>query len=156
MDNPGLIAENIKYLRTMNGISQSELAKAMGVAQSSVAQWENAARALTVGMIAAFAKYFGVSLDDLVFKKLTPKPPLIASNLKTLRESHGFERRSIGGLLGVRESRVRLYEEGKEKMSKEQLLVFAEFFGITPEALEKEDFKKGRLKDGQPENRSKP
>lgn len=58
--------ERIKMLRTENHISQSRLAKALGVSQKAVSLWESDDRVPSATVIASLAKYFGVSADYLL------------------------------------------------------------------------------------------
>ena len=58
--------ERIKMLRTENHISQSQLAKALGVSQKAVSLWESDDRVPSATVIASLAKYFGVSADYLL------------------------------------------------------------------------------------------
>lgn len=58
--------ERIKMLRTENHISQSQLAKALGVSQKAVSLWESGDRVPSATVIASLAKYFGVSADYLL------------------------------------------------------------------------------------------
>lgn len=58
--------ERIKILRTENHISQSQLAKALGVSQKAVSLWESGDRVPSATVIASLAKYFGVSADYLL------------------------------------------------------------------------------------------
>lgn len=58
--------ERIKMLRTENHISQSQLAKALGVSQKAVSLWESGDRVPSATVIASLAKYFGVSSDYLL------------------------------------------------------------------------------------------
>lgn len=58
--------ERIKMLRTENHISQSRLAKALGVSQKAVSLWESGDRVPSATVIASLAKYFGVSADYLL------------------------------------------------------------------------------------------
>lgn len=58
--------ERIKMLRTENHISQSQLAKALGVSQKAVSLWESGDRVPSATAIASLTKYFGVSADYLL------------------------------------------------------------------------------------------
>ena len=58
-------AERLKLLRIENKLTQEQLSKEVGVAQSAIAFWESKARVPSLDMAIAFAKYFNVSLDYL-------------------------------------------------------------------------------------------
>ena len=58
-------SENIKALRAESNISQVGLAKAIGVTQQCVSEWENMKTEPTLSYLWLLAYYFGVSLDVL-------------------------------------------------------------------------------------------
>ena len=53
-------------LRNRRGLSQSEIAEALGMAQTTYAGYENGKRNATVSLIRKFSKFFGVSADCLL------------------------------------------------------------------------------------------
>ena len=69
--------EKLKLLREEEGLSQSALAKALGVSQSAVAQWEAGTRKPTAQAVVAIARMFDTSADfilGLVDEKLRLVP----------------------------------------------------------------------------------
>lgn len=61
-----MIGERIRILREKTGISQSELARKLGVTRSSVNAWESGLSAPTAAYLVELAKYFHVSTDSLL------------------------------------------------------------------------------------------
>lgn len=59
-------AENLKRLRLARGIGQIELAKLIGVSKGIISLWENGLREPTMTSLIALARFFGVSIDELV------------------------------------------------------------------------------------------
>lgn len=59
----------IKELRKKNRLSQTELAKEMGVHQTSVSQWEREDAMPTAEMLFRLAKFFGVTAEHLFCKE---------------------------------------------------------------------------------------
>jgi bacteriophage CI repressor helix-turn-helix domain len=59
-------SENLYALRTHASLSQKELAEKLGVAQASINYWEKGQRTPSIDMVVLIAKYFNVSLDDLL------------------------------------------------------------------------------------------
>lgn len=57
---------NIREIREMKGISQKELAIAMGVSQPTVCNWESFKREPTNTNIIRLAEYIGVSVSDIL------------------------------------------------------------------------------------------
>ena len=58
--------ERLKFLREEKGLTQKEVAEAIGFAQSAVAFWENGKRIPNAFAIVALAKFFYLSSDYLL------------------------------------------------------------------------------------------
>ncbi|MGN1367359.1 MAG: helix-turn-helix domain-containing protein [Aristaeellaceae bacterium] len=56
----------IKRIRKQQGVSQSVLAKGIGVAQSAVSQWELGTSKPSFDNLVAIARFFGCKIDDLI------------------------------------------------------------------------------------------
>ena len=61
-----VIAERIKILREMHGMTQTELAKRLGITRSGVNAWEMGVSAPSTQYIVELAFLFGVSTDYLL------------------------------------------------------------------------------------------
>jgi len=61
-----MIYDKIKKLRELNGLSQIELAKKLGITRSSVNAWEMGTNIPTTQYIIGLAKLFGVSSDFIL------------------------------------------------------------------------------------------
>ncbi|GAA4465126.1 hypothetical protein GCM10023093_16770 [Nemorincola caseinilytica] len=60
------LANNLKYLRKKMGKTQGTLSSDMGIGRTTIANYEAGISEPNVVTLHAFAKYFGVSLDDLL------------------------------------------------------------------------------------------
>lgn len=60
------IGNIIKELRNENNISQSAFAKAIGVGQATVSEWEKGVYEPNASAIRAIAKFFNVTADYLL------------------------------------------------------------------------------------------
>jgi transcriptional regulator with XRE-family HTH domain len=60
------VAESFKMQRELKGLSQCELAKAINVSQSMVAQIESAVRIPSISIIIDTAKYLHCTTDSLL------------------------------------------------------------------------------------------
>ena len=60
------LSENIKMRRINAGLSQTELAKRVGVHPSMIGQIERGTKGISLALAAELAKVFSCKLDDLV------------------------------------------------------------------------------------------
>jgi len=60
------IGSNIAALRKEKGITQEELANALGVSAQAVSKWENNSSCPDVSLLTDIADYFGVTVDALL------------------------------------------------------------------------------------------
>lgn len=65
MDNN--FSKNLKVLRKINNISQSQLAKELKISQAAIGLWENGHREPSLSHLIAIANYFDKTLEDLIF-----------------------------------------------------------------------------------------
>lgn len=66
------IGENIRYLRTINCISQEELATALGYkSYTTITKWESGVSEPTLKMATQIASFFKISVNDLCYKRLS-------------------------------------------------------------------------------------
>ena len=56
----------LKALRQEKGITQEQLAEQMGVSNRSVSRWENGANMPDLDLLIALAKFYGVSLEEIL------------------------------------------------------------------------------------------
>lgn len=63
-------SENINYLRKAKGLNQSDMPDILGIQRSTWANYENGATEPPIDTILKISRYFGISLDDLMLKKL--------------------------------------------------------------------------------------
>lgn len=61
-----MLDENIRVMRREKGLTQEQLAEVMGVSTASVSKWETGVAAPELGMLAALADYFEMSIDALI------------------------------------------------------------------------------------------
>ena len=61
-----MISDKVKELRLEKGLSQAQLAKAIGVSQKAVDYWERNINEPKASYIISLAKFFNVSADYLL------------------------------------------------------------------------------------------
>lgn len=59
-------ADRLVELRRAKGMSQEELASALGLSRQAVSKWERAESAPDIGNLVAISELYGVSLDEIV------------------------------------------------------------------------------------------
>ncbi len=73
IDNLSFFPNNLKTLRKLNLLSQSELSKLLGISRSSLSFYESGESEPTLNVLIKMSKVFNVSLDYLIFKKIDSK-----------------------------------------------------------------------------------
>ena len=63
-------AHNLKILRKEKGLSQPELAKELNVSKGMISFWENEIYEPTATNIISVAKFFNVSIDNLLLTQI--------------------------------------------------------------------------------------
>lgn len=63
-------AENLKTLRKEKNLSQPALAKELNVSKGIISFWENEVYEPTASNVISVAKFFDVSIDDLLLTKM--------------------------------------------------------------------------------------
>lgn len=66
MDYSNKFKDILKDLRLEKGLGQVELAKAIGVSKGVISLWENGLREPNMYSLILLAKFFKVSIDELV------------------------------------------------------------------------------------------
>lgn len=85
-----MLGARIAALRRHKGMSQEQLAKALGVSPSAVGMYEQGRREPSAAMLVAMAAHFGVSTDYLLTGKASPQSQTL---IRELLQPH-FSRRS--------------------------------------------------------------
>jgi len=141
------LRQNIKYLREAKELTQEEFAASIGnISQEAVCNWEAGRREPELSSLIMIAKFFDITLDDLVLREIAPpKSPvaLYAANIKFLRKKHGITQEQMAELLKLKnKSSLSLIEKGKGGVFIENLEKLADFFSVTLDELVKKDLSK--------------
>lgn len=75
-----MLAQNLKYLRQKNKISQHELADAMSLPRTTLGDYERGKTEPNIAMLIRLADYFNLRLDDLLRKNLSHQDLEILKN----------------------------------------------------------------------------
>ncbi len=60
-----MIGDKIRTLRKQRGITQAQLAEALGISFQAISKWENGIALPDITLAPALASYFGVTMDEL-------------------------------------------------------------------------------------------
>lgn len=130
------LKENIKFLRKKQGWTQAELANALDITESAVGNYELGLREPGLETVIKIARFFSVTIDDLLLKKMEPEKPLCLINLPYLRKKHNFTMEYIAKYLGFKDkSSYSLIEAGKINISVENLMKFSDLYEVTMDDL---------------------
>ena len=119
---------NIKELRTAKGLTQVELAKILGIAQSTYSAYESGANEFSEEMLQRIADALEISVDDIVIT--TPKNPIVR-----YRERKKMLQSELAEKAGVSVSTITKYESGRFKPSSEILQRIADALEVSVDML---------------------
>jgi len=100
MDTPEAIGERIRDIRRQRGITQEDLAEAVGVSRSAVAQWETGRAGQVTGNLTRVADVLGVHVAVLLGANPRGAPPSKLSGdemalVRLYREMGAADRQSL-------------------------------------------------------------
>lgn len=134
------LATNLKHLRECRGETQKEVAELLSVSKQTASVYEKGEIEPDISKLIKIAEHFEISIDDLLRKDLRPPKPMYSKNLKVMREKYGMSQEETSRLLGLKDkSSCCLVENGKQKLSVEQLMKISEYFGFTMDQFVKHD-----------------
>lgn len=88
------IGATIVSLRREKGVTQEQLARAVGVSKPAVSKWETGQSCPDIELLAPIARYFGVTIDDLLaFKRTLPREEAdrLVKEIPQIFEKDGFQ-----------------------------------------------------------------
>ena len=108
--NNAIFSDTLLMLRKKSGLSQKQLADAIGVSQASVNYWEKGERTPSIDMAQKIAKYFNIQISELIGSSTAS---LIDDITKLFSNSSSVEIDVKGSTLNTLFSS--LNDEGKDK-----------------------------------------
>ena len=133
------LGENLRSLLEERGMTQKELAKKLNVKRSTYTMWELGDVNFPIEKIVEIAKLFHTNVDyllDLTTNKeevLYPEQvdnALIGRKLKEFRTKTNKTQKEFAYLLGIRQSTYFYYEEGRNRIPTEKLILLAKTYRI--------------------------
>ena len=91
-NNLSFVGENIKKIRQVKKLSQADFSKVFNLARASVGAYEEGRSEPKIETLIAIANYFGVSIDELLTKRLTVTEILKFDHVnRKLDKAHRFD-----------------------------------------------------------------
>lgn len=117
----------IKELRKSKGLTQAELAKKVGISEQAVSFYENDRRKPKIETWNRLADFFNVSVPYL---QGLPEP-VGKNRLKELRQKKNLTLKTLGKHVGILDSTLSQYENGKREPGQEVWQKLAYYFGTS-------------------------
>lgn len=117
----------IKELRKSKGLTQAELAQKVGISEQAVSFYENDRRKPKIETWNKLAAFFNVSVPFL--QGLTE--PAWKNRLKELRQKKNLTLKKLGKHVGILDSTLSQYENGKREPGQEVWQKLAYYFGTS-------------------------
>ena len=147
-----MLGDVIKVLRTENKITQSNLARSLGVRPSTISMWEQNRRTPDINLLKNISDFFNVSTDYLLEKtnirnyetkettvvlhtKGNRKMITLGDRIKDLRKSNNLTQAELGKILGVGKTTVSMYETNNSTPNDDIKLKMCEYFNVSLDYL---------------------
>lgn len=129
----------VKKLRKERNLKQIELAKGLGVSQSTITDIERGRRNVTMNMLKNIASFFDISVDELLetnnFLKESQNERMImnqcADQLKAIRESNNLSISEFANEFHISEDLYSSYENGTKQIPLNILINFAKHYNVS-------------------------
>lgn len=119
----------IRYFRKKNHMTQNELAKALGVTQTSVSQWEGGRNYPDIKTAKRLATMFGASLDQILGLEEMPAKPLPEIDVTGLSGDFPVRDRSHDDLsLMEQKARLLMLMDSLSPLARQRVLDRAEVY----------------------------
>lgn len=133
------LAENVKTLRSERNLTQSELARSLGIVPSTIFELEHG-RKPSFFSVAMIADYFGITLDELCYTNLkdrgyTAVEWRLAENLRALRWRHNLTQAELAEIIGVSQNAIGNWERKESEPSLFNASTIADYFEVTMDEL---------------------
>ncbi len=69
------LGSNIKYLRKINAVNQSDVASLLNKGATTIGNWENGISEPNINELNTLTEYFAISINDLINTDLSKVPP---------------------------------------------------------------------------------
>lgn len=128
----------LKKLRNEKHISQQKLASALGVSRSTIAMWETEASQPDNAMLIKISAFFNVSIDYILGNDTSVSKNFVSSDknkIKELRKSANLSQLKFAESLGVHQTAVSQWENGRTSPDIEIAKKISEKYNVTLDYL---------------------
>lgn len=125
------LGKRLASLRKEKGLTQRDLAAALGISKTSVANYETGTRKVSLTLLKSFADFFDVSLNELMGVAPQEGDDLrmtIAGNLRACRSAMDLSREEISAEIGISVEDLKRYERGGGDMPLPVIIQLAKFY----------------------------
>ena len=142
----GKFKSNIKLLRKDFNLSQPQLAKETGFANSEISYWENGERTPNAKVVIILSRYFQVTTDYLLklnddnssvyrSEDYYADMSLLSKRLKELRTKRNLSQSELAKYVNISQPAINHWELGKRTPNATAIITLANYFGVTTDYL---------------------
>jgi len=140
-----LIGDKIKDLRKGMNLTQEQLCKEIGIAQSTLGMIESNQRSAGRKTLTKFANFFNVPLDYLL-KADNNSLNNLGDKIKLLRKEYKITQQELANALSLSQSTIGMIEKNRQGVGRKTLVKIADFFNVTVDYLLSDDEEKENTK----------
>lgn len=145
-----MLSQNIRNLRKIRGLTQTDLGEKLGYRHSTIAGYESGRTVPTGDILEKIAKALNVSIAELYSGETNNNVNadeqastnmgtiMMPRNIKNARRNKGLTQKQLGDILGVSHSTIAGYESGNAVPSIDKLSTIAKATGVSIEWLSNE------------------
>lgn len=127
------IGGNIRYLRKKSGLTQKELAQAVGVNEVTIRSYEGKKYIPKTEVLYKLCQVLECNIREILGEPLdlaSSEIEAIGHNIKKIRTKQGLSESDLAKLTKLSESSIKSYENGEKKPSLDTLHTIADALGV--------------------------
>lgn len=135
-----MLGDKIKDLRKDMNLTQEQLCKEIGIAQSTLGMIESNQRSAGRKTLTKFANFFNVTVDSLL-KADDNNLNNLGDKIKLLRKEKKITQQELANALSLSQSTIGMIEKNRQGVGRKTLIKIANFFNVTVDYLLSDDEK---------------
>lgn len=133
-----MLGDKIKDLRKDMNLTQEQLCKEIGIAQSTLGMIESNQRSAGRKTLTKFANFFNVTVDSLL-KADDNNLNNLGDKIKLLRKEKKITQQELANALSLSQSTIGMIEKNRQGVGRKTLIKIANFFNVTVDYLLSDD-----------------